>query len=46
MEKEQCNDMKQKVVKITESQFKSMLDESHSGINEELMNDAKNITVC
>lgn len=36
--------MKQKVIKITESQFKSILDESHSGINEELMNDAKNIT--
>lgn len=36
--------MKKKVVKITEGQFKSILDESHSGINEELMNDAKNIT--
>ena len=35
--------MKQKVIKITESQFKSILDESHSGINEDLMNDAKNI---
>lgn len=35
--------MKQKVIKITESQFKNILDESHSGINEELMNDAKNI---
>ena len=35
--------MKQKVIKITESQFRSILDESHSGINEELMNDAKNI---